>query len=220
MSKRFVLHSGGLDSSVCIAIALESPNCEIISYSADYGQRHIKELEYAKRICSAFGIEHRTFQIPEMSSSMLTDPSRSIPDVSYDDLPHGISPTYVPFRNGLLLSRLASIAQAEKADVIYFGAHAEDAQNYAYPDCTPEFIEAMKTAIFIGTYDTVTLWTPLMNLMKKDIVEWGDRLKVPFELTWSCYKGEELHCGVCPTCRARRQAFIDAEVKDPTEYAQ
>ena len=102
---------------------------------------------------------------------------------------------------------------------IYFGAHAEDAQNWAYPDCTPEFIGAIANAIYIGTYHTVRLHTPLQWMTKSSIIRLGSELGVDWTKTFSCYKGEELHCGVCPTCRARRQGFIKAQIHDPTVYA-
>jgi 7-cyano-7-deazaguanine synthase len=135
---------------------------------------------------------------------------------------------YVPFRNGFMISALASYVQGQfqhslnkdKADwAIYFGAHAEDALNWAYPDCTPEFIGAMANAVYVGTYHKVRLITPLQWMNKADIIRKGTELNVPWNLTWSCYAGGSLHCGVCPTCRARRQGFIAAGVNDPTPYA-
>ncbi len=219
MSKALVLHSGGVDSSTCLAIAMKAFD-EIISVSANYGQRHLKEINYAKELCDHYGVAHEYFTLPDMPTTMLTDPDSEIPDASYANLPDGISPTYVPFRNGLLLSRIASIAQASEADAIFFGAHAEDAQNWAYPDCTPEFIGAMANAIFIGTYQKTRLHTPLMWMKKYEIIQLGSKLGVPWKMTWSCYKGEDLHCGICPTCRARKEAFRLAGIADPTEYAQ
>lgn len=216
--KAFVLHSGGLDSSVCLALAQRDFE-EVISISVNYGQRHKTEVEYAKKLCQYYGVEHKEIAVPGVPKVMLTDASVDIPHMSYDELPYGISPTYVPFRNGLLLSNIAVLAQAEKADAIFFGAHAEDAQNWAYPDCTPEFIGAMANAIFIGTYQQVRLHTPLMWMRKVDIVVTGHELEVPFQLTWSCYEGGDKHCGKCPTCISRKQAFIASGVLDPTEYA-
>lgn len=277
MRKAFVLLSGGLDSTTCLYKAIydyapeeqqrvfgrtlgrtvESNGGDIPwveAVSIDYGQRHLKEAEYAKQTCDRLGITHTVLSVGSLladKNTMLTQTDISIPDVSYSDLPHGVSPTYVPFRNGLMLSVLTAHAQkwinAENKtyeleldallrhgnDVmtteealsykmpsagIYFGAHAEDAQNWAYPDCTPEFIGAMANAIFIGSYQQIRLHTPLMSLMKSEIVELGEKLGVPFENTWSCYKGEELHCGTCPTCRSRKQAFVDAGIPDPTHY--
>lgn len=221
--------------------------------SINYGQRHIKETEYAKRTCDALGIRHSVIDVGSLLSGpqvMLTDPSVQVPDIAYSDI-KGVSPTYVPFRNGLMLSTIVAHAQKyvnseiEAAIVgnpnesavdhselreyyteqardlcgVYFGAHSEDAANWAYPDCTPEFIGSMANAIYIGSYQSIRLYTPLQWLFKSEVVELGDKLGVPFENTWSCYKGEDLQCGVCPTCRSRREAFITAHVKDPTTYA-
>ncbi len=172
---------------------------------------------------------------------MLTDDSRGnveVPNIDYADI-KGVSPTYVPFRNGLMLSALTAHAQkwvneqnkindgevlegaeSDKPSAgIYFGAHSEDAHNWAYPDCTPEFIGAMANAIYIGSYMQIRLHTPIQWMQKSDVVALGTKLGVPYENTWSCYKGETLQCGTCPTCRSRKQAFIAAGVPDPTEYA-
>ncbi len=217
--KAFVLHSGGIDSTTCLYLAVRDFGIKhVVSLSIDYGQRHSTELDHAQAICEARGIEHHMVKGPEMPQSMLTDPDATIPDVAYMDLDPGISPTYVPFRNGTLLSYVAAIAQAQAGTAIYFGAHAEDALNWAYPDCTPEFIGAMANAIFIGTYQQVRLLTPLAWLGKKEIIQLGTSLDIPWERTWSCYKGGVHHCGTCPTCRARHQGFFDAQVVDPTKY--
>lgn len=220
MTKALVLHSGGIDSTTCLYMAAETyGEGEIEGVSINYGQRHSKEIDHAKEICGALGCGHLTLNITPPPPSMLTDPSKEVPDVSYDDIT-GVSPTYVPFRNGLLLSTIAGVASAKGAEAIYFGAHAEDAQNWAYPDCTPEFIGAMANAIYIGTYHKVRLVTPLEWLTKWEIIRAGTELKVPWKLTWSCYKGETLHCGVCPTCRSRRVGFKAAGISDPTVYAE
>lgn len=236
----------------------EIPWVEAISIN--YDQRHQKEMEYAHRTCSNLGIHHTVLDVGNLLSGksvMLSSESRGsieVPDIAYSDI-KGVSPTYVPFRNGLMLSAITAHVQKYVNDEIalevahiqdqslesdpilepeakqmatddakdlcgiYFGAHSEDAQNWAYPDCTPEFIGAMANAIYIGSYMTIRLHTPLEWLLKADIVTLGDKLGVPFENTWSCYKGEEYHCGTCPTCRSRKEAFQIAGVTDPTQYA-
>jgi 7-cyano-7-deazaguanine synthase len=231
MNKAFVLLSGGIDSTTVLYSVERSKAWEYIEgVSVFYGQRHVKEIEYALRSCNALGVSHRVLDIASiMPNSMLTDRRVDIPNMSYSEI-KGVSPTYVPFRNGLLLSMVAARAQKwvndEQVGVapaeagIFFGAHAEDAQNWAYPDCTPEFIGAMANAIYVGTYHAVRLHAPLEELGKAEIVTMGDRLGVDWKNTWSCYAGGETHCGVCPTCRARRDGFEKAGVKDPTEYAQ
>lgn len=253
-AKAFVLISGGVDSTTALAIASLQFK-DVQGVSIDYGQRHRKEIDYAKRQCTLFGAEHHVLPIGDvLKGVMLTDRTHAIPDVKYNEI-DGVSPTYVPFRNGTLLSVIAAHAQkwvdvARKnmtlADVananrdlppstklvdvigkrdvgpkaaIFFGAHAEDALNWAYPDCTPEFIGAMGNAIFIGTYQAVRLHAPLMWMMKHEIVRLGHELGVDFSQTWSCYAGGVDHCGKCPTCYARQDAFEKAGVPDPTVYA-
>lgn len=235
-TKAFVLLSGGVDSTTNVAIAhtelAKGTYGDLQAVSVDYGQRHIREIASAKKVCDYFGIQHHILQLGPQPSSMLTDANAKVPDISYGDI-KGVSPTYVPFRNGQLLSLITAFAhsEVEKANagypdpehlcdaVIYFGAHAEDAAGWAYPDCTPEFIGAMANAIYIGTYHKVRLLTPLAFMDKTDVVRLGTRHHAPYEHTWSCYKGEEYHCGTCPTCRARHEAFVKAHVGDPTIYA-
>jgi 7-cyano-7-deazaguanine synthase len=225
--------------------------------SVDYGQRHQKEMQYAAKTCEKFGIGHKILNIQGILSGkgvMLADANVQIPNIDYADI-KGVSPTYVPFRNGTLLSLITAHAQKwvndqiedrleanlqerdipphlvmeRKAELtafmkdsvgIYFGAHAEDAHNWAYPDCTPEFIGAMANAIYTGSYYAIRLITPLEWASKTDVVRLGESLNVLWEDTWSCYAGGEHHCGTCPTCRARRSAFGFARVKDPTTYAK
>jgi 7-cyano-7-deazaguanine synthase len=249
MEKRaFVLLSGGIDSTTCMyQAATEYP--AVTAVSIDYGQRHKKEIEAARKITDMLDIEHIVLKLESvMSDVMLTDPNVALPNVSYAQLGHGMSPTYVPFRNGTLLSLITAIAQKyvmaqieelvndhtnlgvmspSRADVtarardlcgVYFGAHSEDAHNWAYPDCTPEFIGAMANAIYVGTYSTVRLITPLQWLTKADIIVWANELGVPFDMTRSCYSEDEMHCGTCPTCQARRAAFAETGIHDPTRY--
>lgn len=238
LSRSFVLLSGGVDSATCLAKAVDYHNThggKVVAVSIDYGQRHIKETQYAAKLCAHYHIESHILDARGFAGdSMLTNKDTVVPNTSYDKI-EGISPTYVPFRNGYMLARLTAFAQqyvnqVQKAmdgcdtewlsDLVtlYFGAHAEDAKNWAYPDCTPEFIGAMSNAIFIGSYRTIRLLTPFAYSEKADIIRTGARLAVPYHLTWSCYKGEELHCGVCPTCRARKKAFLEADQGDPTQY--
>jgi 7-cyano-7-deazaguanine synthase len=201
---------------------------DVVSISVDYGQRHKKETEFAQKLCDFFGVSHETVSMAYPPKSMLTDPSIKLPSSTYAELPEGISPTYVPFRNGQLLSRIAGIAQGwimeqDKLGInakasIWFGAHADDAARDAYPDCTPEFIGVMASAIHLGTYRRVRLITPFTHMEKKSIVEIGSKLGLPYDLTWSCYDGKEKHCGTCPTCRARKEAFQLAQLPDPTTY--
>lgn len=260
MDKVFVLLSGGIDSTTTLAMAREDfPKAEFEAVSMDYGQRHRKEMDRAKQICDHYGIPHHIQPLPNMMQGMLVDKGEQnevIPKASYADLPQGISPTYVTFRNGLMLSVLAARAQGwvmeqqkrytedkvidagpygktSKAAFdaisgnkqlfdayIYCGVHADDGANWAYPDCTPEFIGGMANAIFIGSYNRVRLRTPLLFMSKAEVVRNGLRLDAPYELTWSCYVGEDKHCGECPTCLSRKEAFEHLGEADPTEYAK
>jgi 7-cyano-7-deazaguanine synthase len=236
MKKAFILCSGGIDSSTCAYLAVcQTDDVELISIN--YGQRHRKEIEYANKIARDIypqtgGMTHTVLDLPDIltgSQVMLTNPKINIPSISYSEI-KGISPTYVPYRNGTMLSIVAAHAQKwvisqgqpleqmRDSVAIYFGAHAEDALGWAYPDCTPEFTGAMANAIYVGTYFTTQLITPLQWLRKHEIIALGTRLGVPWKDTWSCYAGGERHCGTCPTCRARIHGFRMAGIKDPTEY--
>jgi 7-cyano-7-deazaguanine synthase len=246
ITKVFCLLSGGIDSSTTLAIALEDfPDSDVECISVDYGQRHKKEMLSAKAVIDYFydylgaKIAHHIIKLPNTLTGMLVDKAdnEKIPDVSYADLPEGISPTYVSFRNGTMLSLMAARAQSwimesEKPvkggvypvpnyeAVLYCGVHADDGARDAYPDCTLEFIGAMSNAIYVGTYFKARLRAPIIFSEKYEVIEKGTKLGVPFELTWSCYKGEELHCGVCPTCRSRKEGFEKAGIVDPTVYAK
>lgn len=221
MSKAYVLLSGGVDSSTALAIANQDWKGDVTAVGVDYGQRHQKELESAARIADHFGNEFVLRDIQGfISSGGLTNKDLDIPPVPYADLPYGVSPTYVPFRNGTLLSLITGIASSDtEGKAVYIGVHAEDAQNWAYPDCTPEFMGGMSNAIYVGTYHKIQLYTPLIWMKKHEIITAGTRLGVPWAHTWSCYEGATYHCGVCPTCRARIEAFYIARTTDPTTYA-
>jgi 7-cyano-7-deazaguanine synthase len=221
MSKAYVLLSGGIDSSTCLAMANKTFDGSVTGIIIEYGQRHIKEVFSARQVAGFFGLPVVVKNLARIIGvGGLTDSSLEVPQVSYKDLAKGISPTYVPFRNGLFLSVAASIAMADReAELIYYGAHAEDAENDAYPDCSVPFIEAIGEAVFIGTYGQIRLAAPLAKMTKKQVVLAGDNLGVPWHHTWSCYEGGMIHCGACPTCRSRRNAFFEANVIDPTGYA-
>ena len=230
--KAVVLSSGGVDSTTCVGIAVDKYGAEnVTTLSMYYGQKHDKELECARQIADHYGVAHIEKDIStvmDMSDcALLKTGSLEIKHESYDKQIKenkengGVVTTYVPFRNGLLLSCAAAIAVSiypnENVE-IYYGAHADDAAGDAYADCTPEFVEAMNAAISRGTYERCTVKAPFLNINKAGVVKIGIGLKVPYEKTWSCYEGKDKACGVCGTCRDRLAAFKANGIEDPIEY--
>ncbi|MCJ7638883.1 MAG: 7-cyano-7-deazaguanine synthase QueC [Euryarchaeota archaeon] len=223
MTTALVLLSGGLDSAVCATLARDrfgAKNVRTISFR--YGQKHGNyELRAAHDI--AVYLDLLSWHLVDVGvfsksdSSLLKRSEKQIPEVSYSEL-EGVSPTYVPFRNGTLLSIATVRALDLNCDLIYFGAHAEDAANWAYPDCTPEFIGAMAAAIYVGTYHKVRLVAPLADMRKRDIIKLGTEINAPLHLTRSCYVDQPLSCGKCPTCRSRLEAFESLGMVDVIEY--
>lgn len=229
--KALVLSSGGIDSTTCLGIAIDKYGKEnVISASLYYGQKHDKELKCAEEIASYYGIKHIEEDISNIMKyasnvCSLVKGGNEIEHKSYSEQikENGLGrvETYVPFRNGLLLSIATAYADSlfPGDDVeIYYGAHADDVAGSAYADCTPEFADAMDRAINLGTYGKIKVERPLINLTKAEVVKIGLDLKVPYELTWSCYEGKEKQCGKCGTCIDRIKAFKLNGVTDPVEY--
>ena len=225
--KAVVLSSGGIDSTTCLAMAVKKLGAENVSaLSIFYGQRHSKELQAAQAVAKFYGVNHYELdaaQIFSHSNSALLDTStESLEKSSYaEQKKKNHSPriaTYVPFRNGLFLSMAASFADSlyENDSVeIYIGVHSDDAAQDAYADCSAKFIASMSAAIRIGTYEKIRLVAPFICEKKSDVVKVGLELKVPYELTWSCYERGDKPCGQCATCIDRAQAFELNGVKDP-----
>lgn len=222
--KALTLLSGGLDSTLCAVLAVRAHGKDNVSaISARYGQKHSREIEAAEKVAAHLEIPFKVIDLPRIfggGGSTLVEGGPKNPEASYNQISEseGVSPTYVPFRNGNLLSAAAAVALVDGAEYIYYGAHAEDARSWAYPDCTPEFNGAMANAIYVGTYHKVRLVTPLQNLEKHQIVDMSWRLNSPIELTYSCYNGRERHCGTCPTCIGRIQAFAVSGFADRVPY--
>lgn len=231
--KALVLSSGGVDSTTCLAIAVDKYGKEnVITASLHYGQKHYRELESARKIAEYYGVRHIEEDISNVMKyagavCSLVKTGGDIEHASYADqiAKHGEGRvgTYVPFRNGLLLSIAAAYADSlfpgEKVE-IYYGAHADDAAGCAYADCSEEFAEAMNKAINIGTYGNISVCRPLISMNKAAVVKTGLDLNVPYQLTWSCYEGKEKACGTCGTCIDRRAAFRANGVEDPIEYEE
>ena len=223
MNKAVVLLSGGLDSSTCMAIAKDE-GYEIYALSFDYGQRHSKELESAKAIAKHFGAkEHKILKIDlrQIGGSALTDDNIEVPENRDEEhMADEIPVTYVPARNTILLSFALAYAEVIGADAIYIGANALDYSGY--PDCRPEYYKAFEEVARLGTKrgvegKPIEIKYPLINMTKAEIIRTGMRLGVPYELTWSCYKGGEKACGVCDSCKLRIKGFKEAGYKDPIE---
>lgn len=225
--KAMVLFSGGVDSTTCLAKAIERYGREnVIPLSISYGQKHSKEIEAADAILAHYGITGRTLDLSrifsESNCSLLKQSTDAIPEETYaeqlektDGKPVS---TYVPFRNGLFLATAASMALSLECEVIYYGAHSDDAAGNAYPDCSQDFNDAMCQAISLGSGGMVRIEAPFVGLTKADVVKEGLRLNVPYEKTWSCYEDHEKACGRCGTCLDRKRAFEQNDAKDPIQY--
>ena len=225
-SRAVVLLSGGMDSATALAIALHE-GFEVTALSVDYGQRHRKELEAARKVARHFGVkDHRlvTLDLTSIGGSALTDRTIRVPEQRrLEEMGQGIPVTYVPARNTILLSYALGLAEATGAKAIYIAANAVDYSGY--PDCRPEFYRAFQEVARLGTKrgvegDIIEIRTPLISMSKADIVRKGEELGVPWALTWSCYQGGEKACGVCDSCQLRLKGFREAGIKDPIEYAR
>ena len=222
MNKAVVLLSGGLDSATTAAIAI-AEGYEAIALSFNYGQRHKKELEAAKKIAEALKIKEHFITDINLSlwgGSSLTDESMSIPNegVQADVIPS----TYVPGRNTVFIAIALSLAEAKNATAIYLGINAVDYSGY--PDCRPEYLAAYQQLANLSSKAGVEghapqLIAPLVKDSKVDIVRRALDLNVPIADTWSCYQGEETPCGVCDSCRIRDRALIEARREDLTSAA-
>ena len=228
--KAVVLNSGGVDSTTCVGLAVEKYGKDNVStLSVFYGQKHDKELECAKKIAAHYEVAHYEVDLSAVmqfsNCPLLSQSTEAIRHESYAEQiakdGEGMVRTYVPFRNGLLLSSVTALAVSLYPDdevEVYYGAHADDAAGRAYADCSPEFTDAMNKAINIGTYEKVTLAAPLINMNKGEVVKTGLAIGVPYHLTTSCYEGREKACGTCATCIDRINAFKVNGVEDPIEY--
>lgn len=218
-----VILSGGMDSTV-LAYREATRARQLIAVSFNYGQRHLKEIDYARLTTNRLGIEHVVVDLshlaPLLGGSALTDPAVVVPDGHYAE--ESMKATVVPNRNAIMLSVATGIAVARNADRVAFGVHAGD--HYVYPDCRPEFVVAMDEAVRLGTQGFARrgfhVAAPFIRATKSEIARIGEVLSVQWDETWSCYKGGHLHCGSCGTCYERREAFTDAGLTDPTEYVR
>jgi 7-cyano-7-deazaguanine synthase len=215
-----VLMSGGMDS--CVTAAIAAQNYEIAALHASYGQRtEQRELRAFQALADRYHaftrLTVRLDHLAAIGGSSLTDVQMTIRPADLES--HDIPNTYVPFRNAHFLSVATSWAEVLGAKKIFIGAVWEDSSGY--PDCRPEYYEAFNRVIRAGTRPStdITIETPLIHLSKKEIVQKGAALGVPFDLTWSCYRDSEAACGVCDSCALRLRAFQQAGIQDPIPYA-
>lgn len=227
MKKAIVLSSGGVDSTTCLSLAINDYGKDnVVSVSIFYGQKHSKELECARKVAAYYDVPHYEFDLSSIlkysNCSLLASSNKEIEHRSYAEQiekdENGKVSTYVPYRNGLMLSVCASLAQSifeqDETDIL-IGAHGDDAAGNAYADCSVEFIDTISSAISIGTYGKVKVLAPFYKSNKAAVVKKGLELKTPYELTWSCYEGGEKPCGKCGTCIDRAKAFEANGVADP-----
>lgn len=219
-SKAIVLLSGGLDSATTLAIASTDFDCHAISFN--YSQRHVSELNAAKQLAQAFTASWQLIQLDEsvMTGSALTDSSIAVPEAG---LNQGIPVTYVPARNTVFLAHALAVAEVNGSSDIFLGVNAVDYSGY--PDCRPAYIEAFEHMANLATRagiegQKLSIHAPLINMSKAEIISTGMQLGVDYSLTVSCYQADQQGraCGLCDSCRLRRDGFEAAGVPDPTIY--
>jgi 7-cyano-7-deazaguanine synthase len=213
-----------MDSATALAMTVKGGS-SVIALTFDYGQRHRKEVEAARAIAKHFGVDdHRiaSLDLTAIGGSALTDQRVDVPEGrSFREIGEGIPATYVPARNTVLLAYALGLAEANEAKAIVIAANHLDSSGY--PDCRPEYYRAFREVARLGTKrgvegEVIEIQTPLIRMSKADIVREGERLGVPWALTWSCYRGRAKACGVCDSCQLRLKGFGEAGVEDPLPY--
>ena len=207
--------SGGMDS---ITMLYEYKERIALGISFDYGSNHnAREIPFAAMHCERLGIRHIVINLGFMHQyfkSSLLEGAEAIPEGNYDD--ENMKSTVVPFRNGIMLSIAAGVAESNGLKYVMMANHGGD--HTIYPDCRPEFVSAMSEATRLGTYPGIEVLAPYTGITKSDIARHGKALGIDYAETWSCYKGGEHHCGKCGTCRERIEALADAGIEDHTVY--
>ena len=215
MKNSVIIVSGGMDS---ITLLYDHKDEIALGISFDYGSNHnAREIPYAKMHCERLGIKHITINLDFMHQyfkSSLLDGAEAIPEGHYAD--DNMKSTVVPFRNGIMLAIAIGIAESNNLDQVFIANHGGD--HTIYPDCRPEFINAIDAAATAGTYNNVKVIAPYTKITKSDIARIGKRLGIDYAETWSCYKGGEVHCGKCGTCVERKEALAEAGIEDKTIY--
>lgn len=215
MKDSVIIVSGGMDS---ITLLYDMQERIALGISFDYGSNHnAKEIAFAKLHCERLGIKHIVIKLGfmhEYFKSSLLEGADAIPEGHYAS--ENMKSTVVPFRNGIMLSIAAGIAESNGMKYVMIANHGGD--HTIYPDCRPEFISAMSDATRYGTYPGVEVLAPYTNITKTDIARKGKALGIDYAQTWSCYKGGDRHCGKCGTCVERKEALHDAGIVDNTDY--
>lgn len=216
MKDSLIVVSGGMDSTTML---YEYADRIALAVTFNYGSNHnAREIECARYNCARLGIELVVIDLPfigQLFDSSLLSGAEAIPEGNYDD--ENMRSTVVPFRNGIMLAVAAGLAESRGLHHLMMANHGGD--HAIYPDCRSGFVDAMSRAIAEGTYAGITIEAPYTNITKTDIARRGAAIGVDYAHTYSCYKGGERHCGRCGTCTERRQAFAEAGVPDPTDYA-
>jgi len=215
MKDSLIVYSGGLDSTTLL---YEYQDRIALAVSFHYGSNHNdREIHFAKLHCERLGIPHMVVRLPfikDFFRSSLLEGADAIPEGNYDD--DNMRSTVVPFRNGIMLSIAAGIAESHNLKYVMMANHGGD--HAIYPDCRPTFVEAMSKATQEGTYPGIQILAPYTDITKADIAMKGKALGIDYTKTWSCYKGGEHHCGKCGTCVERREALAAAGIADETIY--
>lgn len=215
MKDSVIIVSGGMDS---VTLLYDMKDRIALGISFDYGSNHNKrEIAFARLHCERLGIKHIVIELDFMHryfKSSLLEGADAIPEGHYAD--DNMKSTVVPFRNGIMLSVAAGVAESNGLKYLLIANHGGD--HTIYPDCRPEFISAMSAATKAGTYPGIEVIAPYTNMTKGDIALKGKALGIDYAETWSCYKGDERHCGKCGTCVERREALAYAGIEDGTEY--
>ena len=215
-NKVVVIYSGGMDSFTVINRALHDGK-EVYALTFDYGQRHVKEIDYASTVCKSLDVNHKIIDISAinqlLAGSSLTD-DIDIPEGHYEA--ESMKSTVVPNRNMILLSLAVGYAVSVGASQVYYGAHSGD--HAIYPDCRPEFVMKMNEVCKIANYESVEIFSPYLTVTKSDILTDGLKMGLKYDHTWTCYNGREKACGQCGACQERLEAFSDNSVTDPLNY--
>ena len=215
MKDSVIILSGGMDS---VTMLYDYQKSIALAVSFDYGSKHNeREIPFARYHCEQLGIKHVVIALDFMCryfESSLLKGGGDIPEGDYDS--DNMRSTVVPFRNGIMLSVAAGLAESRDLTKVMMANHFGD--HAIYPDCREEFVKNMSAAIAAGTYAGITIDAPYTNISKAGIARKGKALGIDYSQTWSCYKGGKIHCGKCGTCIERKEALAEAGIEDTTEY--